>query len=452
MKRRQFLTLFGTSLATGALTRPAFAQSAFQQLPLRGAINATSYGVVPDAARDQSFTFQKMLDSAAERGEPLFLPAGNYVVSEVSIPEGTVLAGVPGRTILVLGAGTSILRATGKNAVHLSNLVLDGGAGRRPVDALLVAKNIEGLSVQDCIFRRSPADHIRLEACGGKLTGNRFSGAQRFGLFSIDGRDLDIDGNIVSDCADGGIIVHRSRAGHDGTRISGNRVFRIGARSGGTGQWGNGVNVYRADNVAITDNMVDDCAFSAIRANTARNIQVTGNRCAQSGETAIYAEFSFESAIIANNLVTGAASGISVTNFNEGGRGATVTGNIIRDLTGAGPYPAMAPGFGIGIAVEADTIVSGNLVDGAPLFGINAGWGPHLRDVVLQANVIRNAHIGIGVSDANGVGQVVIADNLIAARHGAIRAHRWTEVGGEDLLDLPASVPPHITLSGNQVS
>ncbi|MEO1747467.1 MAG: TIGR03808 family TAT-translocated repetitive protein, partial [Pseudomonadota bacterium] len=222
--------------------------------------------------------------------------------------------------------------------------------------------------------------------------------------------------------------------------------------SGGTGQWGNGINVYRADDVSITDNMIADCAFSSIRANTARNIQITSNRCDKSGETAIYAEFSFKNAIIADNLVTGGANGISVTNLNEGGRGATVSGNIIRDLSDVGPYPAMAPGFGIGIAVEADTVVAGNLIDGAPLFGINAGWGPHLRDVVLQANVIRNAKIGIGVSEADGVGKIIIADNLIAARDGAIRTHRWTKMDGQDLATTPTSAPVHITVSGNRVS
>ncbi len=36
--------------------------------------------------------------------------------------------------------------------------------------------------------------------------------------------------------------------------------------------------------------------------------------------------------MIANNTVDGAAFGVSVCNFNEGGRLAVVQGNIIRNL------------------------------------------------------------------------------------------------------------------------
>jgi putative cofactor-binding repeat protein len=50
------------------------------------------------------------------------------------------------------------------------------------------------------------------------------------------------------------------------------------------------------------------------------------------GEVGLYAEFAFEGAVIANNLVDEGATGISVTNFNEGGRLAVVQGNLIRNL------------------------------------------------------------------------------------------------------------------------
>ena len=43
----------------------------------------------------------------------------------------------------------------------------------------------------------------------------------------------------------------------------------------------------------------------------------------------------FEGAVIADNTVDGAAFGVSVCNFNEGGRIAVVQGNIIRNLAEA---------------------------------------------------------------------------------------------------------------------
>ena len=62
--------------------------------------------------------------------------------------------------------------------------------------------------------------------------------------------------------------------------------------------------------------------------------------------------------VIANNLVAGAATGIEVTNFNDGGRLATVQGNVIRELFRREAEPIDKRG--VGIAVEADTAVSGN--------------------------------------------------------------------------------------------
>ena len=40
-----------------------------------------------------------------------------------------------------------------------------------------------------------------------------------------------------------------------------------------------------------------------IRANSASNVSVTGNQCFRSGETAIYAEFAFEGALIGDNVI-----------------------------------------------------------------------------------------------------------------------------------------------------
>ena len=113
---------------------------------------------------------------------------------------------------------------------------------------------------------------------------------------------------------------------------SANRIERIAAKSGGSGQNGNAINVFRAGSVMVSGNRIADCAFSAIRSNSGSNCQMIGNSCARLGEVALYAEFSFEGAVIANNLVDKAATGVAVTNFNEGGRLAVVQGNLIRNL------------------------------------------------------------------------------------------------------------------------
>jgi uncharacterized secreted repeat protein (TIGR03808 family) len=75
-------------------------------------------------------------------------------------------------------------------------------------------------------------------------------------------------------------------------------------KAGGSGQWGNAINVFRADNVIVRGNRIRNAAFTAVRGNAASNLQIVGNTCSGLGEVALYAEFGFEGAVIANNIVT----------------------------------------------------------------------------------------------------------------------------------------------------
>ena len=118
-------------------------------------------------------------------------------------------------------------------------------------------------------------------------------------------------------------------------------------------------------------NRIAGAAFSAVRGNAASNLQIVGNTCTGLGEVALYAEFGFEGAIIANNIVDGAALGVAVTNFNKGGRLAVVQGNLIRNCCRGAPAGADPSDIaGIGIGVEADTAVTGNVIENAPTAGI----------------------------------------------------------------------------------
>jgi len=201
---------------------------------------------------------------------------------------------------------------------------------------------------------------------------------------SLDARGLEITHNEISDCGNNGIQVWRSQAGEDGTLVSANRIARTAAKGGGTGENGNGVNVFRAGNVVVSGNRITDCAYSAVRGNAASNIQILGNSASRIGEVALYAEFGFEGAIIANNLVDSAATGVSVTNFNEGGRLSVVQGNLIRNLFRREKEPVDKRGEGI--SVEADSVVSGNVIESAPTCGIMVGWGRYMRNCMITQN------------------------------------------------------------------
>lgn len=400
------------------------------------AVNATTFGIRPGAFDDQGEAFSRMLQAASDTDTPVFLPPGVYVVSGLNLPRRVWLRGVPGATRIIYGGDKHMIVADDADHIELSGIVFDGASRwiAEPLQGLLHFRRVRQLVMESCDVVGSGRSGIALEKVGGRIEHCTISRAADSGIYSVDATRLDISGNRISDCDNGGILVHRWQAGHDGTMVRANRVERILARNGGTGQFGNGINAFRADNVMISNNSILDCAFSAIRANSSSNVQIIGNSATRSGETAIYAEFAFDGAVINANLVDRAANGISVVNFNEGGRLASCSGNVVRNLSSKGPYTPSPPGFGLGIAVEADCAVTGNVIENAFACGMMIGWGEFMRNVVATGNVIRQAPTGIAVSVVQGVGSAVITDNLIEGpSEGAIVGYEWARPVTGDL-------------------
>jgi uncharacterized secreted repeat protein (TIGR03808 family) len=385
----------------------------------------------------------------------VFLPAGTFIVSDLVLPPRTRLAGVAGATKLVYGGGSHMIVGDHAELVEIRDIVIDGAgkALEEYVPGILHLAETPNVVIDNVTIIGSSKSGLALDRCGGRVVQSTTRCAAEAGIRAIESTGLAISDNVIEDCSNAGILVYRWAEGEDGTIVTGNRVARIAATAGGTGQNGNGINVFRAHGVIVSNNRIADCAFTAIRANSANNVQITGNNTARSGEVGIYSEFGFEGAMIANNIVDGAATGICVVNFNEGGRLAVVSGNIVRNITGKGPYPPDSPGFGTGIAIEADVSATGNVIDGAPLFGMQLGWGPYLRDVAATGNVIRRAPLGIAVSVVDGAGSAVISDNLIAgASNGAIVGMHWAETVTGDLALSGADRYPQLLVERNRVS
>lgn len=449
-RRRLFAGLAGA----GAVAAAAEAQS----MPAREAvpkadIDAALLGVRPNAADDQSQALQRAIEHAAAARAVLRLPPGFYRAGGLQVPAYAAIAGVAGATRLVMSTGPSLLSATGSDHLSISGLVLDGAGIPLPERrGLLHVAQSRAFQISNCEVINSGRNGIALEAVEGDITANAISGGDA-AIFSIDARGLRIAGNTVRGTANGGILVWRSSAGDDGTLIVDNRIEGVMNKAGGSGQWGNAINVFRADNVIVRGNRIRDAAFSAVRGNAASNLQIVGNTCSAIGEVALYAEFGFEGALIANNIVDGAALGISVTNFDKGGRLAVVQGNLIRNLGGrrpAGTDPGDSAGIGIGI--EADTAVIGNVVENVPYAGIAAGWGAYLRDVAITSNVVRGADFGITVSVAPGAGAAVISDNMISdVRRGAIVGMEWRKAVTGDLAKDGAAHYAQLSIGGNRV-
>ncbi|MBA5779090.1 TIGR03808 family TAT-translocated repetitive protein [Stappia sp. F7233] len=449
LARRGLLVGAATVAANGAV------HAATRVADLRGTIDGAEFGLRPGAADDQSAVMQKAIDTAAERGRALFLPGGRYPVANLRLPQGSRLVGLPGQTHFVYqGGGGHLLFSEGAENIGIEGIHFDGANKSlgEYTPGLLHFSHVKGLTLEDCTITGSMKSGIALDRCSGRLTRNSVSGAAEAGIRSIEAAGLSITDNTVSDCANAGILVYRWNEGEDGSIVSGNRVERIAARAGGTGQNGNGINIFRAAGVIVSGNRVADCTFSAIRSNAGSNVTIQGNSCLRSGETAIYSEFTFQGAVIADNLVDGATMGISIANAREGGRLAVCSGNLIRNLSTVAPYPQEVQGFGIGIAAESDTTITGNVVENAPLFGLMLGWGPYLRDVIASQNILRDCGTGIAVSVVDGAGPALITDNIIRnAKSGAVVGYRWRDAATGDLTEGQADRWPHLDIRGNLV-
>ena len=437
----------------GALAMPADAARAAPLTALLGR-DATQYGVRPGSSEDQTRALQRAIDEAARVQTPLALPPGMYRTGLLRLPSGAQLIGVRGATKLVFTGGASAIQSDGSDSVGLTGITFDGGNIPLPTRRGLIHVLGGGdVRIADCAITGSGGSGIWLEQVAGDISGNIFTDIALTAVVSFDARGLSVSRNTIIGTNDNGIEILRTALGDDGTLVADNRIEDIKADPGGSGQYGNAINAFRAANVIVRGNRIRNCDYSAVRGNSASNIHITGNSVSDVREVALYSEFAFEAAVIANNTVDGAAVGVSVCNFNEGGRIAVVQGNIIRNLIPKRPIgTAPDDDAGVGIYIEADSAVTGNVIENAPSYGIVAGWGKYLRDVAITGNVIRKALAGVGVSVVPGAGTALVNNNMISETpRGAVVGLDHARAVTSDLSAEGAQRFAQVMVGGNAV-
>src|SRR3954463_2627430 len=452
MNRRRLIGRSAAGVAGALAMSPEAARAAPPTSTLGR--DVTQYGVRPGSPDDQTAKLQRAIDEAARAQVPLALPPGIYRTGMLRLSSGSQLVGVRGATKLVFTGGASMLQGEGANSIGLANITFDGAGiplpTRRGLLHCLAGRDIR---VTDCEIANSGGNGIWFENVSGDVSGNIFTNIAVTAITSFDAQGLIVSRNTILGSNDNGIEILRTAIGDDGTQVFDNRIEDIKAGPGGSGQYGNAINAFRAGNVIVRGNRIKNCDYSAVRGNSASNIHITGNTVSDVREVALYSEFAFEAAVIANNIVDGAAVGVSVCNFNEGGRIAVVQGNIIRNLVPKRPIgTAPDDDAGIGIYVEADSSVTGNVVENAPSFGIIAGWGRYLRDVAITGNVIRNAFVGVGVSVMPGAGTALVNNNMISETpRGAVVGLDHARTITTDLSADGAQRYAQVVLGGNAV-
>ena len=436
LNRRHLLAGLGaTSLV---LTQTARAQSTLE---------ASEFGVTANSGTDQTAAMQQALDQAGMSGETLVLPSGEIQVDDLTFPALIALQGSGAGSALTTSAGKRAGVIASANNATFTNIIFGGSPGGTPDSGIFEVNGSDGVSFEHCIFTAGNTGLVIFDSAVS-ITNCVFGDHDDAAIHASNSRGLIISGNRISVCSNAGIRIWRDQPGQDGSIITGNRIVTVDWRRGGNGENGNGINVFKADGVIIANNFIADCAFSAVRLNTTNNTQVSGNTCLRSGETAIYSEFAFTGSVIANNIVDGAAIGISMTNYNEGGRLAVCTGNIVRNIAPASLVnPDASP---VGIYAEAEAAITGNTIHHVPGAGIVAGYGPYLSNVLISSNVMYDILIGVGVSVAPGAGNAQIANNMIFDPEHAVVGMAWDDMVEPDLIANAAKYP-QLTIANNTV-
>ena len=420
-------------------------------------LDGTDAGLAPNLSTDQTAALRAALERAVAEGRPLFLAAGEYRIDGLEIPPGVTVIGVQGQTrLLAAGSGPAARIVSSRDVVLEALTFMRAPEARGPGEdrGLLEIELSRQVELTRCRFAESNGFGLVVLQGSASIDRCSFEGLHNAAIFSRDSiGGIVATNNQIEGCGNGGILIWGSEPGHsDGSIILGNKIRGIYAEGGGNGQNGNGVNVFNADNVIVADNQIDGCAFTAVRCNATRNAQIRGNICTRCGEVAIFSEFGFSGSVIAGNTIDGAATGISMTNLDSGGRLAVCSGNIVRNIIDASPVnPDTRP---VGIFAEADTAITGNTVDTVPGVGIMAGWGPYLRNVVVANNVVTAARTGIAVSVVTdpAPGPVRVDGNIVAGPMDyAIAGMAWEEVVSDDLV-RDARKYPHVTIGSNTIS
>lgn len=441
--RRSVLGLSAGGAAGTLLPSPASATP--QPLGSLG-LDVTHFGVNAGSPDDQSAALQRAIDASAEARVPLWLPAGNYIAADLILPSGAQLYGVRGATRLVLGYGASIVATARADQVTLQGIVFDGrNQFLPPARGLISLRDTRGLRIFDCYLQESGGIGISLIGVEGEVAHCTVTGAERGGIDAQDSRGLTIMQNSVFQCHGFGIAVSRTQGSDDATQVLANRVEHIRLREG---RAGHGITLRRTGNAVVADNHIRQCAGSAVHGEENANLHIRGNTASGIGGVAFRCETALEGAVVSGNTVDGAAGGIALRGSATGARLAVCQGNLIRNVRSGDP----GGDRGVGIAVEADAAVTGNVIEGAPLAGILAGFGKMLRDITVTGNVVRTAPIGVGVSADAATGSALIAHNMIAdATAGAVVGLANGKPVTGDLTAADATRFAQVTVTGNRV-
>ena len=252
----------GSVLAASALTSNINSEATgTTDVKSKGMLNVTDFGARGDGKADDTNAIQRAMERAALSHGSIFIPEGNYLCSELKVPEGIGIYGLPawsyrkgmGTLLTFRGGSKCLINLTGAFGAYLFGLCLDGNHAEGGAHGILVDKPDYGNQedtprIDTCRVESFTGDGIRLEriwcfvvrhshcfgnsGCGLRVRGwdgfildNWFSGNGKAGFGSYDENASNtLTGNRIEWNKEGGIVI----CGGSHYNITGNYIDRSG--------------------------------------------------------------------------------------------------------------------------------------------------------------------------------------------------------------------------------
>src|SRR5262245_6183034 len=134
------------------------------KLKVSGAINVRWFGAKGDGVTDDTLSIQAALNYVQSRGGGIVdIPIGTYIVSEILVPDNTIVQGHGTSSVLKKKAGTvtAVIRSA-QAAPYLSenvtirSLAIDGNKANCPMGSGINALSGNNITVQDCFIYDTP--------------------------------------------------------------------------------------------------------------------------------------------------------------------------------------------------------------------------------------------------------------------------------------------------------
>ncbi|MFC2124756.1 glycosyl hydrolase family 28-related protein [Bacteroidota bacterium] len=260
--RRNFISVGAAVAASSLATGVAAKGFNTHEANSKGMLNVIDFGAKGDGETDDTEAIQKALDAAGLVNGSVFIPEGTFLTSELKVPEGIGIHGLPAwsyrngmGTILKLKDENAkcLLNITFAYGVYLYGLCLHGNDLGEGIHGIMVDKPDYGKQedtprIDTCRVEHFTGDGIRLEriwcfcvrhshcmrnlGCGMRMRGwdgfvldNWFSGNRMAGYGAYDENNATtVTGNRIEWNHQGGIVLH----GGSHYNITGNYVDRSG--------------------------------------------------------------------------------------------------------------------------------------------------------------------------------------------------------------------------------